>query len=199
MAVGAKLVKELRDKTGAPMLDCREALQQSGEDIEKAIVYLREKGIASAGKKSGRATDDGRIVSYIHPGDKLGVLVEVNCETDFVAKGDEFGDFVRNIAMHIAAAAPRYLSKDDVPAAALDEERQIFRTQALNDGKPEKIVDKIVEGRLNKFYGEVCLLEQKFVKDDKLTIQDYIKSGIAKFGENISVARFARFQLGDSK
>lgn len=198
MAVSAKTVKELRDKTGAPMMNCKEALEQSGGDMEKAVVYLREKGISSAAKKAGRATKEGRVVSYIHPGDKLGVLVEINCETDFVAKGDGFGDFARDLAMHIAAAAPRFLSSEDVPEDVLEAERQIYRTQALNEGKPEKIVDKIIEGRIAKFYGEVCLLEQPFVKDDKVRMKDFIKNAIATFGENITVTRFARFKLGDA-
>jgi len=198
MAVDAKAVKALRDKTGAPMLDCREALRETDCDIEKAIVYLREKGIASAGKKSGRATTDGKVISYIHPGDKLGVLVEIKCETDFVAKGTDFTEFAKDIAMHIAAASPRFLSKEDVSEDVLEAERQIYRTQAQNENKPEKIIDKIVEGKLGKFYAEECLLEQNFVKDDKVTIQDYIKSAIAKFGENISIGRFVRFKLGES-
>jgi elongation factor Ts len=198
MAVDAKLVKELRDKTQAPMMDCREALEKSGCDMEKAILYLREKGIASASKKMDRQLKDGRVVSYIHPGDKLGVLVEIFCETDFVARGAEFIEFGKDIAMQIAAAAPRYLTKEDVPADVLDQERQIYRTQAEASGKPANVLDKIVEGKLQKFYSEVCLLDQLFVKDDKMTMQQYIKSGIAKFGENISVGRFARFKLGES-
>ena len=197
MSVDAKTVKTLRDKTGAGMMDCKKALAETGGDMEKAIVYLREKGIASASKKSGRATREGRIISYIHPGDKLGVLLEVNCETDFVAKGPQFTEFARDIAMHIAAAAPRYLSKDEIPSDVLEQERSIYRTQALNDGKPEKIVDKIVDGRISKFAAEVCLLDQAFVKDDKVSISDFIKNGIATFGENISIARFVRFKLGE--
>jgi elongation factor Ts len=197
MSVDAKTVKTLRDKTGAGMMDCKKALAETGGDMEKAIVYLREKGIASASKKSGRATREGRIVSYIHPGDKLGVLLEVSCETDFVAKGEQFIEFTRDIAMHIAAAAPSYLSKEEIPEDVLEQERSIYRTQALNDGKPEKIVDKIVEGRISKYAAEVCLLDQPFVKDDKMKISDFIKSGIATFGENISIARFVRFKLGE--
>lgn len=197
MSVDAKTVKTLRDKTGAGMMDCKKALAETGGDMEKAIVYLREKGIASASKKSGRATKEGRIISYIHPGDKLGVLLEVSCETDFVAKGEKFIEFTRDIAMHIAAAAPSYLSKDEIPGDVLEQERSIYRTQALNDGKPEKIVDKIVEGRISKYAAEVCLLDQPFVKDDKVKISDFIKTGIATFGENISIARFVRFKLGE--
>lgn len=198
MAVDAKSVKELREKTQAPMMDCREALQATDGDMEKAIVYLREKGIASAAKKMDRQLKDGRTVSYIHPGDKLGVLVEVFCETDFVARGEEFIEFSRDVAMQIAAAAPRYLAREDVPAEVLDQERQIYRTQAESSGKPAAVIDKIVEGKLQKFYSEACLLEQPFIKDDKMTVQQYLKSGIAKFGENISVGRFARFKLGEN-
>jgi len=197
MSVDAKTVKTLRDKTGAGMMDCKKALSETGGDMEKAIIYLREKGIASASKKSGRATREGRVVSYIHPGDKLGVLLEVNCETDFVARGEQFIEFTRDIAMHIAAAAPRYLTKDEIPADVLEQERSIYRTQALNEGKPENIVDKIVDGRIGKFAAEVCLLDQPFVKDDKVKISDFIKNGIATFGENISIARFARFKIGE--
>jgi len=197
MSVDAKTVKALRDKTGAGMMDCKKALGETGGDMEKAIVYLREKGIASASKKSGRATREGRIISYIHPGNKLGVLLEISCETDFVAKGEQFIEFTQDIAMHIAAAAPSYLTQEEIPAEVLEQERSIYRTQALNDGKPEKIVDKIVEGRINKYAAEVCLLDQPFVKDDKIKISDFVKNGIATFGENISIARFARFKLGE--
>ena len=197
MSVDAKTVKTLREKTGAGMMDCKKALAETGGDMEKAILYLREKGIASASKKSGRATKEGRIISYIHPGDKLGVMLEVNCETDFVAKGEQFIEFTRDIALHIAAAAPSYLSRDDIPGDVLEQERSIYRTQALNDGKPANIVDKIVEGRISKFAAEVCLLDQPFVKDDKIKISDFIKNGIATFGENISIARFARFKVGE--
>jgi elongation factor Ts len=197
MSVDAKTVKVLRDKTGAGMMDCKKALAETGGDMEKAIIHLREKGIASASKKSGRATREGRVVSYIHPGDKLGVLLELSCETDFVAKGEQFIEFARDIAMHIAAADPSFLSKDEIPADVLEQERSIYRTQALNDGKPEKIVDKIVEGRVSKYAAEVCLLDQPFVKDDKIKISDFIKNGIATFGENISIARFVRFKLGE--
>jgi len=197
MSVDAKTVKTLRDKTGAGMMDCKKALAETGGDMEKAILYLREKGIASASKKSGRATKEGRITTYIHPGDKLGVMLEVNCETDFVAKGEQFIEFTRDIALHIAAAAPSYLSRDDIPGDVLEQERSIYRTQALNEGKPENIVDKIVEGRISKFAAEVCLLDQPFVKDDKIKISDFIKNGIATFGENISIARFARFKVGE--
>ena len=198
MAVGAKIVKELRDKTGAPILDCRDALEKNNSDMEKAIVYLREKGIASASKRQGRDTKDGRIAFYMHPGNKLGVMVEVNCETDFVAKGPEFTEFSKDIAMHIAAASPLYLKREDVPEDILEKERQIYKTQAVNSKKPEKIIDKIVEGKLEKYYSAICLMEQNFIKDDKLTIRSFIDSSISKFGENISIGRFSRFKLGDA-
>ena len=198
MEIDARRVKELRNLTGAPMLDCREALRAGGNDIEKAVVYLREKGIASAQKKMSRATKEGKVVSYIHPGDKIGVLIEINCETDFVAKSPEFVTFTKDLAMHIAAASPRYLKREDVPPQVLEQERQILKTQAQNLNKPEKVIEKIIEGRLEKFYSEVCFLEQPFVRDDKMTIQDVIKGVIAKFGENVSINRFCRFQLGES-
>jgi len=198
MAVDAKQVKELREKTGAPMMDCREALAASGGDMEKAIVYLRQKGIASASKKMDRATKDGKIISYIHPGDKLGVLVEIFCETDFVAKSSEFTEFARDIAMQIAAANPRYLSKDAVPEEVLAQEREIYRSQAQGSNKPDHVIDKIVEGKLAKFFTEVCLLEQPFIKDDSIAIKDVVKAAIAKFGENIAIGRFARFKLGET-
>jgi len=198
MTIDAKAVKQLRDKTGAPVLDCREALRETDGDMEKAVVYLREKGIASASKKMGRDTKDGKVISYIHPGDKLGVMVEILCETDFVAKGEGFTQFARDVAMQIAAAGPRYLQREDVPEDVLEAERRIYRTQARNENKPDKVVEKIVEGRIGKFYKEVCLLEQAFVKDDKVSVNDFVKSAIAKFGENISIGRFARFKLGET-
>jgi len=197
MGVDAKTVKALRDKTGAPMMDCKKALQECDCDMERAVSFLREKGIASANKKSGRATKDGKIISYIHPGDKLGVLVEISCETDFVAKGEGFTSFAKDVAMHIAAACPQYLNKEDVPEEVIAQERQIYETQAKNDNKPEKVIEKIAEGRIAKFYTEVCLLEQNFVKDDKVKVKDLVKSAIAQFGENINIARFVRFNLGE--
>ena len=197
MGVDAKTVKELRDKTGAPMMDCKKALQECDCDIDKALKFLRENGIASADKKSGRATKDGKIISYIHPGDKLGVLVEINCETDFVAKGEGFTTFAKDIAMHIAAASPLYLTKEDVPEDVIAKEKEIYETQAKNENKPEKVIEKIAEGRIAKFYNEICLMEQNFVKDDKVKIQELVKSAIAKFGENINIARFVRFNLGE--
>jgi len=197
-AVDAKMVKELRDKTAAPMMDCREALAASDGDMEKAIVFLRQKGLAAANKKMDRATKDGKIISYIHPGDKLGVMVEIFCETDFVARGNEFTEFARDIAMQIAAATPRYLAKEEVPESVLEQERAIYRTQAQGSNKPANVIEKIVAGKLEKFYSEVCLIEQPFIKDDKMTIRDVVKGAIAKFGENISIGRFARFKLGET-
>lgn len=196
--VDAKMVKELRDKTAAPMMDCREALAASDGDIEKAIVFLRQKGLTAANKKMDRATKDGKIISYIHPGDKLGVMVEIFCETDFVARGNEFTEFARDIAMQIAAATPRYLAKEDVPESVLEQEREIYRTQAQGTNKPANVIEKIVAGKLEKFYSEVCLIEQPFIKDDKMAIRDVVKGAIAKFGENISIGRFARFKLGET-
>jgi len=197
MAITASMVKELREKTGAGMMDCKKALEEAGGDMNRAIEILREKGLAAAAKKAGRVTAEGLVESYIHGGGKIGVLVEVNCETDFVAKTDEFREFVRDIAMQIAAAAPRYVSRDEVPAEEIEKERQILRQQALNEGKPEHIVEKMVEGRLKKFFAEVCLLEQPFIKDPDKTIEELLKEKIAKIGENITIRRFARFVLGE--
>lgn len=193
----AVLVKELREKTGAGFMDCKKALLESGNDIEKAMTYLREKGLAAAAKKAGRAAHDGRVMAYIHGEGKIGVLVEVNCETDFVARTDEFQALVRDVAMHIAAAAPKYLNKESVPASDLEKEKAIFKVQAEESGKKGPVVDKIVEGKISKFYEEHCLVHQKFVKDPNLTIEALIKNAIAKLGENMAVRRFARFQLGE--
>lgn len=197
MEIDAKRIKDLRNRTGAPILDCREALLATANDLEKAIIFLREKGIAAADKKMHRETLEGKVVAYIHPGDKIGVLLEVNCETDFVAKSTEFTTFTKDLAMHIAASNPRYLSREDVPQDVLEKERQIYRTQAQNLKKPANVIEKIVDGKMEKFFSEVCFLEQAFVKDDKVTIQELTKSIIAKFGENIGIHRFARFQLGE--
>ncbi len=196
MGITAALVKELRDKTGAGMMDCKKALTETDGDIEKAIVYLREKGIAKAAKKAGRETREGLIVSYIHPGDKLGTMVEIACETDFVARTDDFRTMAKDIAMHVAAANPVALSREDVPADLIEKEKDIYRTQALNDGKPEKVIDRIIEGRIDKYYAETCLLEQAFVKDPDQTISDLLNAMIAKLGENMSIRRFVRFQIG---
>ncbi|HLH19111.1 MAG TPA: translation elongation factor Ts [Bryobacteraceae bacterium] len=195
--ITAQLVKDLRERTGAGMMECKKALQATNGDIAEAEVYLRKQGIASAGKKASRATKQGLIGSYIHAGGQLGVMVEVNCESDFVARTDDFKELVHDIAMHIAAADPRYLRREEVPAEVLEKEKEIARDRARNEGKPDKVLDRIVEGRLAKFYEEVCLLEQPFVKEATLTIEQLVKTKIAKLGENISVARFIRFKVGD--
>jgi elongation factor Ts len=197
MEITAQLVKDLRERTGAGMMECKKALQATNGDIAEAEVYLRKQGIASAGKKASRATKQGLIGSYIHAGGQLGVMVEVNCESDFVARTDDFKELVHDIAMHIAAADPRYLRREEVPAEVLEKEKEIARDRARNEGKPDKVLDRIVEGRLAKFYEEVCLLEQPFVKEATLTIEQLVKTKIAKLGENISVARFIRFKVGD--
>jgi elongation factor Ts len=197
MAISAKTVKELRDKTNAGMMDCKKALEESGGDLEKAIEVLREKGIAKAAKKSGRTTNEGIVASYIHPGDKLGVLLEVNCETDFVAKTDDFKNLVHDISMQVAAANPLVVSREELPQEVLEKEKQIYKTQALNEGKPEKIVEKIIEGRIEKYYKEVCLLEQPFIRDQDKSITDLLNEAIATLGENITIKRFCRYRLGE--
>lgn len=193
----AKLVKELREKSGAGMMDCKKALVAVDGNVDKAIEYLREQGLAATSKKAGRIAAEGVVESYIHMGGKIGVLVEVNCETDFVAKTDGFKAFAKDIAMHIAAAAPIYVSKDEVPQAEVDHEKEILKAQALNEGKPEKIVDKMVEGRIAKFYKEICLLEQPFVKNPDISVEELVKEQIMSIGENVKVRRFARFALGE--
>jgi len=195
--VSANDVKTLRERTGAGMMDCKKALVEGNGDIEKAIEFLREKGLAAAAKKSGRIAAEGIVDSYIHLGGKIGVLVEVNCETDFVAKTDEFKALVRDIAMQIAASKPAYISSDEVPADEIEKEKTILRAQALNEGKPEKIVDKMVEGRISKYYSQVCLLEQEFVKDTDKKVKDLIIEKTAKIGEKISVRRFTRYEMGE--
>lgn len=195
--ITAGMVKELRERTGAGMMDCKKALNEVGGDIEKAIEYLREKGLAAAAKKAGRIAAEGLVESYIHGGGRIGVLIEVNCETDFVAKTDDFRSLVRDLAMQIAAAKPEYVSREEVATEALDKEKEILRAQALNEGKPEKIVDKMVEGRIEKYYKEVCLLEQSYIKDPEKTIQQLINEKISVIGENIRVRRFARYELGE--
>ncbi|MBI5868929.1 MAG: translation elongation factor Ts [candidate division Zixibacteria bacterium] len=197
MAISANDVKVLREKTGAGMMDCKKALEESGGDAERAITYLREKGIAKAASKVGRAAKEGIIYAYIHPGDKLGVMLEINCETDFVARTDEFRNFVKDVAMHIAASNPVAISREEIDPALVESERQIYRTQAINEGKPEKILDKIVDGKLDKFYAESCLLEQGFVKDPDQTITQLLTGLVAKLGENILIKRFVRFRLGE--
>ena len=196
--INAALVKQLRDRTGAGMMECKKALVEAGGDLEKGIDVLRKHGMAQASKKAARVTKQGVVGTYIHQGAQLGVLVEVNCESDFVARTDDFQGLVQDIAMQIAAADPQFIRREDVTDAALEREREIARERAKNEGKPEKILDKIVEGRLAKFYEEVCLYEQPFIRDNTVTIQDLIKQKIAKLGENISIARFARFKVGDS-
>jgi elongation factor Ts len=191
-------VRELRQRTGAGIMDCKKALEETGGDLEKAIDHLRKKGLASAAKKRGRVTKEGMVGSYIHAGGKIGVLVEVNCETDFVAKTSEFQNLVKETAMQVAAASPLYLDRDEVPPEVIERERQILRTQALDSGKPEKVIDQIVEGRMEKFYSEVCLLEQPFIKNPDVTVREVVNSAISKMGENISIRRFARFQLGEA-
>ena len=196
--ITAQLVKQLRERTGAGMMECKSALQEAGGDVAAAEVVLRKRGLASAARKASRATKQGIIGTYIHPGAQLGVLLEVNCESDFVARTAEFKHLVHDLAMQVAAADPHYLRKEDVPAAALDKEREIQRARALAEGKPEKVVDKIVEGRLSKFYEEACLYEQPFIKDNTMTVGQLIAATIAKTGENISVTRMARFKVGDT-
>lgn len=195
--ITAALVKELRERTGAGMMDCKKALAATEGDMDKAIDFLREKGLAAAAKKAGRIAAEGLVESYIHGGGRIGVLVEVNCETDFVAKTDAFKSLVKDIAMHIAAANPSYLRREEVPAAELEHEKMVLSEQARNEGKPEKIIEKMVTGRIEKYYKEVCLLEQSFVKDPDKTISDLITESIAKIGENIAIRRFTRYQLGE--
>jgi elongation factor Ts len=196
--ISASLVKQLRERTGAGMMECKSALTEAKGDISDAEIVLRKRGIASAGKKASRTTSQGTVGTYVHAGSQLGVLVEVNCESDFVARTDDFQELVRDIAMHIAAADPQFIRKEDVTADAIEKEKDIQRGRALNDGKPEKMIDKIVEGRMAKFYEEVCLYEQPFVKENTITVDQLIKTKIAKLGENISVSRFARMKVGDS-
>ena len=195
--ITAAQVKELRDKTNAPMMDCKQALTESKGDVESAIVWLRKKGVATAAKKATRATSEGSVASYIHAGGKIGVLVEVNCESDFVARTDDFKNLVHDIAMHIAASDPRFIRKEDVTPEDFEKEKDIYRAQAAATGKPEQVVEKIVEGKMAKFYEEVCLYEQPFIKDQTITVSQLIASVIGKLGENISVKRFARFKVGD--
>jgi len=195
--ITAALVKELRDRTGAGMMECKKALVEAKGDIGDAEVVLRKHGISLADKKSSRATKQGLIGTYIHHGGQLGVLVEINCESDFVARTDDFKELVHDVSMHIAAADPRFIRKEDVTGDVLEKEREIARARAVLEGKPEKIIDRIVEGRLAKFYEEVCLLEQPFVKEATLTISQLVKTKIAKLGENITISRFVRFKVGD--
>ncbi len=195
--ISATQVKELREKTGAPMMDCRKALQEAKGDLEQAVVVLRKRGMASAAKKASRSTTEGSVGTYIHAGGKIGVLVELNCESDFVARTDDFQELLKDIAMHIAASDPRYVRREDVTAEDLAREGDIYRTQAAATGKPAAVVEKIVEGKMSKFYEEVCLLDQPFIKDQSVAIKDLIAQKVAKLGENIVVRRFARFKVGD--
>lgn len=195
--VSAAMVKELRERTGAGMMDCKKALVESDEDIEKAIDYLRETGLVKAAKKSGRIAAEGLVEAYIHGGGRIGVLVEVNCETDFVAKNEDFKTLCKDLGMQIAASNPQFVSREEIPEAEIAHEKEVIRQTALNEGKPEKIIEKMVDGRIEKYYREVCLLEQPFIKDPDISVQDLITGLIAKIGENISVRRFARYQVGE--
>ncbi|RKO66307.1 translation elongation factor Ts [Desulfofundulus salinus] len=195
--ITAAMVKELRERTGAGMMDCKKALMETNGDMEKAVDFLREKGLAAAAKKAGRIAAEGVVDAYIHGGGRIGVLVEVNCETDFVAKTDEFRLFVRDIAMQVAAARPEYVRREDVPEHVIAREKEVLAAQAVNEGKPEKVIEKIVQGRLDKFFKEVCLLEQPFIKNPDITVQELLNEKIAKIGENIVIRRFTRYELGE--
>ncbi len=195
--ISSAAIKELREKTGAGMLDCKKALEKHDGNLDKAIEYLREQGLAAAAKKAGRIAAEGIVESYIHAGGRIGVLVEVNCETDFVAKTDEFRTLVRDVAMHIAASRPEYLRREDIPQDVVERETEIFRQQTLNEGKPANIVDKIVGGKVDKYLRELCLLDQPFVKDPSMTVGTLIASKVGKIGENISVRRFVRYEMGE--
>jgi elongation factor Ts len=197
MNISAQQVKELREKTSAPMMDCRKALEEAKGNIEEAIIVLRKKGIATAAKKASRATSEGAVTSYIHAGGKIGVLLEINCESDFVARNEHFQEMVKDIAMHIAATDPKFIRKEDVTPEAFEKEKDIYRAQAAATGKPAPVVEKIVEGKMSKFYEEVCLLNQPFVKDPAITIEQLIATTVGKLGENIAVRRFARFKVGE--
>lgn len=195
--ISAAMVKDLRDQTGAPFIDCKNALNEVDGDIEKALEILRIKGVAKASKKAGRETHEGTITSYIHGGGKIGVMVEINCETDFVARNEEFQNVSKEIAMQIAANNPLYVKKEDVPREVIEKEKEILKAEVIESGKPENVADKIVEGRINKFYEEICLLEQPYIREPKTKISDLVSALIAKIGENIVVKRFVRYQLGE--
>lgn len=199
MEVSASAVKNLREKTGAGMMDCKKALAETGGDVQKAIDYLRQKGLAAAAKKADRVAADGAVGAYVHPGGKIGVLVEINCETDFVARTAEFQVLLKDIAMQVAAANPRVVRREEVSAEELEKEKSIYRQQALDTGKPEKVVDKIIEGKIERFYSEVCLMEQSFIKDPDKSISNVINDAIARLGENIQIRRFARYHLGEGE
>ncbi|HEY7216898.1 MAG TPA: translation elongation factor Ts [Candidatus Binatia bacterium] len=198
MEVSASAVKELREKTGAGMMDCKNALGETAGDVSKAIDYLRQKGLAAAAKKADRVATDGAVAAYVHPGGKIGVLVEINCETDFVARTAEFQALLKDVAMQVAAASPRYVRREEVPTAEIEKEQSIYRQQALETGKPEKVVEKIVEGKMERFYSEVCLLEQAFIKDPDKKVLDVVNESIGRLGENIQIRRFARYHLGEA-
>jgi len=198
LPISAQQVQELRSKTGAGIMDCKRALEEAGGDVEKAVTVLRKQGSARADARLSRATTDGVVASYIHAGGKIGVLVEVNCETDFVARTGEFQELARNLAMHIAAEHPRFLRQEDVPDDVIEKEKEVYRALAIKEGRPEKVLDRIVEGRLKKFYSEACLVDQPYVRDDQKTVGDLTKEAIAQLGENIVVRRFVRYQLGES-
>jgi len=198
MDISADAVKKLREKTGVGLMDCKEALKNSNGDMEKAVDYLREKGLAKMQKRMGRVASEGTVASYIHTGGKVGSIVEVNCETDFVAKTDQFQEFVKDIAMQITASNPLYVKREDVPQEHIEREKTIYRNQALESGKPEKIIDKIAEGKMEKFYQEVCLIEQSFIKNPDVTIKDLLEELLVKTGEKIVINRFVRFQLGET-
>jgi len=196
--ITASMVKELREATAAGILDCRKPLEVSGGDFDKAVDYLRERGLSQAAKRMDRQASEGLVHAYIHSGGRVGVLVEVNCETDFVARTDEFQELVNDIALQVAAMSPLYVSRDQIPQEIIDHERRLYRAQALEEGKPENIADRIVEGRMEKYYQQACLLEQDFIRDEDVTIEELVKAQITKTGENIVIRRFARFQLGES-
>jgi elongation factor Ts len=198
MEITAQMVKELRQATGVGILDCRKALESAAGDFDKAVDFLREKGLAKAAKRMGRDAKDGLIAAYIHAGGRVGVLIEVNCETDFVARTDEYKDLVNSLAMQVAAMNPHFIKREDVPESVLERERAVYRAQALQEGKPEQIIDRIIDGRMEKFYKEACLMEQDFIRDEDMTIDGLVKDYINKTGENIIVRRFARFELGES-
>jgi elongation factor Ts len=197
LEITAAMVKELRQATGAGVLDCRKALDASAGDFEGAVAFLREKGLAAAAKRAGRQASDGRVEAYVHPGNRVAVLLELNCETDFVARTDDFKTLAHDLALHIAFAAPRYLTREDVPEEVIERERTAYRAQALEEGKPDHVVGRIIEGRLEKFYQQVCLMEQPFVKDEERTIQELITEAIVKLGENVVMRRFVRYQVGE--
>jgi elongation factor Ts len=195
--VSASAVRELREKTGAGMMDCKKALDETAGDVQKAVDYLRQKGLAAAVKKADRVAADGAVAAYVHAGGKLGALVEINCETDFVARTAEFQTLLRDMAMQVAAANPRYVRREEIPAAELEKERTIYRQQALESGKPEKVVEKIVDGKMERFFSEICLLEQSFIKDQDKKVSEIVNDAIARLGENIQIRRFARYHLGE--